>query len=99
MTQADLPAELPFNDSPSGKAWSTQEIIVVNDVANDRRWPTVMKKIPAAGIETYCSVPLTAGEPLERVAAVVNNIARSTDKLPPQSEKFPKQRQAAGWRS
>lgn len=41
----------------------------MNDVANDRRWPTVMKKLPAAGIGTYCSVPLTAGEPLERVAA------------------------------
>jgi hypothetical protein len=36
-------------------------------------------------------------EPLERVAAVVNNIARTADKLPPQSGKLMKQRQAAGW--
>ncbi len=62
VVRVDLPVEFPLDDSPSGTAWSTQEIVTVNDVANDRRWPTVMKELLSAGIGTYCSVPLTAGD-------------------------------------
>jgi len=62
VVRADFPPELPLNDSPAGAAWSTQEIVVVSDVANDSRWPALMKALRNAGLGTYCSVPLTAGD-------------------------------------
>jgi DNA-binding response OmpR family regulator len=67
-----------------------------------QRFPTT----PVILLSAFCDLPerilwlvdeyVMKSEPLERVAAVVNNIARSANKLPPQSEKLLKQRQAAG---
>ena len=65
---AEMPAELSLNDSPSGTAWLTQEIVKIGHVAGDRRWPALMKALRAAGMETYYSVPLTLGS--QRIGAL-----------------------------
>ena len=62
VIRAELPVELPFTATPSATAWSTQEVVVINDVANERRWPRLLNPLCAARIGTYCSVPLTAGD-------------------------------------
>ncbi len=62
VVRAEIPAELSFNDCPSGTAWLTQKIVKINDMTDDRRWPTVTKALRSSGIKTYWSVPLTAGD-------------------------------------
>ncbi len=62
VVRAELPVELSFDDCPSCTAWSKQEIIKIDDVGDDQRWPSVTKTLRNAGIKTYCSVPLTAGD-------------------------------------
>jgi len=62
VVQAELPSELPIADSPSGTAWSTQEIVLISDVANERRWPQFIQHLGLAGLGTYCVLPLTAGD-------------------------------------
>ena len=68
VVRAEMPLELPSNDCPLATAWLTQEIVTVSDTADDSRWPTLSKTLRAAGIKTYCSVPLTAGD--RRVGAL-----------------------------
>jgi len=62
VVRANLPVELSLNDSPSGMAWSTQQTVLVSDVANELRWPSLLNPLRSAGVATYCSVPLTAGD-------------------------------------
>src|SRR5271165_5167261 len=62
VVRANLPVELSLNDSPSGMAWSTQQTVLVSDVANERRWPSSLNPLRSAGVATYCSIPLTAGD-------------------------------------
>src|SRR3974390_1126289 len=42
LLAANLPLELALNDTPSGTAWSTQEPVLINEVANERRWPDLL---------------------------------------------------------
>ncbi len=62
LVRAEMPIELPFEESPSGTAWLTQKIVTINDTAEDHRWPASAKILANAGIKSYCSVPLTAGD-------------------------------------
>jgi len=62
VIRAEIPAQLSFDDCPSGTAWLTQKIVKIDDMADDRRWPIVTKALCSAGIKTYWSVPLTAGD-------------------------------------
>jgi len=64
----NLPSELPFNQTPSGTAWLTHEMVIINDLVNDPRWPKVLKELNKAGLCSFCSVPLTAGD--RRVGAM-----------------------------
>ncbi len=63
--QANVPADLvgghegPVEESPAGLVWLTQQPILVPDLAEERRWPTVTKHMKEDGTNSFCFVPLT----------------------------------------
>src|SRR5512141_2993876 len=63
--QANVPADLvgghegPVNESPAGSVWLTQQSILVSDLAEERRWPTVTECMKEDGTNSFCFVPLT----------------------------------------
>ncbi len=63
--QANVPADLvgghegPVNESPAGLVWLTQQSILVSDLAEERRWPSVTERMKEDGTNSFCFVPLT----------------------------------------
>ena len=63
--QANVPADLvgghegPVEESPAGLVWRTQQSILVPDLAEERRWPTVIGHMQEDGGNSFCFVPLT----------------------------------------
>jgi len=51
--------ELPMDTSPGGLVWKTQEPLVVEDVAAERRFPKLTPLLLENGVHSYCVVPLT----------------------------------------
>ncbi len=63
--QANVPSDLvgghegPVEESPTGLVWQTQQPILVPDLAEERRWPTVIQYMKEDGANSFCFVPLT----------------------------------------
>ena len=63
--QANVPADLvgghegPIEESPAGLVWLTQQPILVPELAEERRWPTVTRHMKEDGTNSFCFVPLT----------------------------------------
>ncbi|BFU94743.1 MAG: Sigma-54 dependent transcriptional regulator (Modular protein) [Nitrospira sp.] len=63
--QANVPADLvggheePVEETPAGVVWRTQQPILVSDLSEERRWPTVTRRMQEDGVNSYCVVPLT----------------------------------------
>ena len=53
--------EVPVGESPAGWVWSNQQPLVI-DVEQEVRWPALVERLGQAGIESYCVLPLSAGE-------------------------------------
>src|SRR5262245_32888924 len=51
--------ELPIDASPGGLVWSTQEPVMVEDVALETRFPTLTPRLLENGVQSFCGVPLT----------------------------------------
>lgn len=60
--------ELPIDESPGGLAWQTQQPVVVEDVARETRFPQLMPRLLADGVQSFCTVPLTTA--LRRLGAM-----------------------------
>jgi formate hydrogenlyase transcriptional activator len=52
-------AEFPVDDSPGGSVWQTQVPLIVNDIELEHRFPAVIPRLRANGVQSFCSVPLT----------------------------------------
>jgi formate hydrogenlyase transcriptional activator len=63
--QANVPADLvggheePLDETPAGSVWQSQQPILVPDLAEEMRWPTVSQRMREDGINSFCVVPLT----------------------------------------
>ena len=51
--------EFPVDGSPGGLVWETQQPVVVEDVSRETRFPKFIPVARDAGVQTFCSVPLT----------------------------------------
>lgn len=60
--------ELPTDESPGGLVWMTQEPLVVEDVARERRFPKLIPLLLENGVQSFCSLPLTTA--LRRLGAM-----------------------------
>ena len=63
--QANVPADLvggheeTLDETPAGAVWQLQQPILVPDLAEESRWPTVTRRMQEDGIHSFCVVPLT----------------------------------------
>jgi len=68
------PLERPMEESPSALVWSTQEPLVVRDLAEDPRYPKAFQLLLDNGIRSCCILPLTTAH--RRLGAVGFGYAR-----------------------
>ena len=72
--QANVPADIvgghecPVDDSPGGVVWQTQRPLIVQELAEESRWPHVTGRMQEDGINSFCVVPLTTA--VRRLGAV-----------------------------
>jgi formate hydrogenlyase transcriptional activator len=52
-------AEFPVDGSPGGFVWTTQQPLIVNDIAVESRFPAVIPRLIENGVQSFCTVPLT----------------------------------------
>jgi formate hydrogenlyase transcriptional activator len=52
-------AEFPVDDSPGGFVWQTQGPLIVNDIALESRFPSLISRLRENGVQSFCTVPLT----------------------------------------
>jgi formate hydrogenlyase transcriptional activator len=59
--ETDFKAGMEFSvdDSPGGYVWKTQESLIVNDIALERRFAPIVERLRAEGVQSFCTVPLT----------------------------------------
>ncbi len=63
--QANVPADLvggheePLDETPAGMVWQSQRPILVPDLTQELRWPTVTQRMQEDGVNSFCVVPLT----------------------------------------
>ncbi len=60
--------ELPVDESPGGLVWKTQQPLMVEDVALERRFPKLIAMLRENGVQSFCVVPLTTA--LRRLGAI-----------------------------
>ena len=51
--------EFPIDESPGGLVWKTQQPLIVNDIALERRFPALLARLRENGVQSFCIVPLT----------------------------------------
>jgi formate hydrogenlyase transcriptional activator len=54
--------ETPVDESPGGLVWATQEPLIVNDIAQESRFPALMAMLRENGVQSFCVVPLTTAQ-------------------------------------
>src|SRR5881296_2839116 len=60
--------ELPVDESPGGLVWTSQQPLMVEDVALETRFPKLMPMFRENGVQSFCAVPLTTA--LRRLGAM-----------------------------
>jgi formate hydrogenlyase transcriptional activator len=60
--------ETPVNQSPGGWAWKTQQPLMIPDLEEETRFPTLTPRLLENGVRSYCAVPLTTA--LRRLGAM-----------------------------
>jgi formate hydrogenlyase transcriptional activator len=60
--------ELPVDETPGGLVWTTQQPLIVENVALESRFPRVLARVLEDGIHSFCVVPLTTA--LRRLGAM-----------------------------
>jgi formate hydrogenlyase transcriptional activator len=54
--------ELPVDESPGGLVWKTQRSLIVNDIAQEHRFPKLTERLRENGVQSFCVVPLTTAQ-------------------------------------
>jgi formate hydrogenlyase transcriptional activator len=63
--QANVPADIiggheePLDETPAGLVWQTQQSLIIPDLVDEDRWPTVTARMQEDGVRSLCVVPLT----------------------------------------
>ena len=63
-TRHDTPAlvETPVDETPSGLVWQTQAPLVIHDIEQEKRYPTIMQLLREHGVRSCCVLPLTTAQ-------------------------------------
>ena len=74
ILQANIPTdvrpgfETAVEEDPAGWVWQSQQPLLVPDIADERRWPTITRLMGEDGVRSFCLVPLTTA--VRRLGAV-----------------------------
>jgi formate hydrogenlyase transcriptional activator len=60
--------EFPMKETTTGLVWESQQPLMVEDVAAEKRFPKLMSILRESGVRSYCTVPLTS--PMRRLGAM-----------------------------
>ncbi len=66
VLQANVPADIVgghedrLADTPAGLVWETQRPLLIPDLAEESRWPQVVRLMQEDGVRSCCLVPLTS---------------------------------------
>jgi formate hydrogenlyase transcriptional activator len=60
---------LPPDDDPAGLVWQTQQPLITSSVAELSRWPKLLERVQAHGVQSFCWLPLTTAR--RRLGALV----------------------------
>ena len=55
-------AEFAIGETPSGWVWETQQPFILDDTAEETRYPELLKILRENGVRSSCSVPLTTAQ-------------------------------------
>src|SRR5262245_37428822 len=66
--RTELGMEFPMKETTTGLVWESQEPVMVEDVAAEKRFPRLMSVLRESGVRSYCTVPLTSA--LRRLGAM-----------------------------
>ena len=62
VTDIQPGSELSVDESPGGHAWRTQQPVVVSNVENETRFPSLMQLLRCHGVNSLCMLPLTTAQ-------------------------------------
>ncbi len=51
--------ELPVGETPAGTVWETQQPLVVADIEQESRYPTLLQTLRQEQVKSFCMLPLT----------------------------------------
>src|SRR5437870_890270 len=51
--------ELPVGETPAGTLWETQQPLVVADIEQESRYPTLLQTLRQEQVKSFCMLPLT----------------------------------------
>ena len=74
IIQANIPADIQggkewaLDAHPSGWVWQAQQPLIISDLTQDSRFPTVLPLMLEDGVQSICAVPLTSA--LRRLGAL-----------------------------
>lgn len=74
VLQANIPADIKgggewaVEDHPAGWVWQTQQPLLVQDIAQESRFPKVISLMREDGVQSFCMVPLTTA--LRRLGSI-----------------------------
>ncbi len=54
--------ETPVAESPGGWVWQYQQPLIVNDIAQESRFPKLLTLLRENGVRSFCAVPLTTAQ-------------------------------------
>ena len=57
-----VPSEVGVEESASGWVWRHQEPLLLSDLRKETRFASILDKLRARGIRTYCMLPLTTSQ-------------------------------------
>src|SRR6516164_6157601 len=60
---------LPPEEDPAGLVWQTQQPLITSRVAELGRWPRLLERVQAYGVQSHCWLPLTTAR--RRLGALV----------------------------
>jgi len=67
---------LPVGDDPAGLVWQTQQPLIVSNAAELRRWPRLLERVQAGGVQSFCWLPLTTAR--QRLGTLVFSCQQSS---------------------
>jgi formate hydrogenlyase transcriptional activator len=54
--------ELPVDESPGGWVWRHQQSLLIPNVAQEPRWPSLLQGLAASGVQSACLLALTTAQ-------------------------------------